>query len=278
MKQLFTVFILTITLFSCSSDDQSDAVNPDLLQRVVFFPGKSNETQWNFNAKGLLYEIRNANGDLLENFTYDSSNQVIKDTKHTDDGVITYDITYNPNHSINTINGKTYHYDAVNKHYYYEAGTTYFSCFVNNDGFLLNYTLGDSNPEHTFETNFDMNYENGNMVSYLKSDDHETTDLRIFGYDNISFNDNGNPLKMATLPVLKIKSLIDPDFFREGISSDTPVQSLSFGSENPMSYNYGMLVYPNNHIEQQDIEVFDEEHFVETFTYAKYFYQGQTIP
>ena len=50
MKKIIFLFVLAITLFSCSSDDSSFSVNPNLLQRVAFYPGQPQENRWNFNS------------------------------------------------------------------------------------------------------------------------------------------------------------------------------------------------------------------------------------
>ena len=58
MKNIFSILFIAITLFSCSDDNTSSTVNPNLLQRVDFYPGTTFEERWLFNADGLLYQIK----------------------------------------------------------------------------------------------------------------------------------------------------------------------------------------------------------------------------
>ena len=128
MKKIFTLFVLTTTLFSCSSDDSSSTVNPNLLQRVDFYPGTTSEKRWNFNAEGLLTSITNSDNEILELFVYDTNNNVIQNTKYSSGSPTeNYLITYDSNNKITNINGKNYNYSGSENRYYYTIGNETFS-------------------------------------------------------------------------------------------------------------------------------------------------------
>ena len=129
MKKNIFLFVLTITLFSCSSDDSSSSVNPNLLQRVDFYPGQPQENRWNFNSAGLLTSITDANSDLIETFVYDSNNNVVQDIKYSAGSPTeNYLITYDSSNKITNINSRSYNYSASDNRYYYTAGNETFSC------------------------------------------------------------------------------------------------------------------------------------------------------
>lgn len=272
MKKIIFLFVLATTLFSCSSDDSSSVGNPNLLKRVDFYPNKPNETRWNFNNSGLLDNITKPDGTIVEKFVYDSNNNVIKDTKYNNGSIVAdYVVTYDSANIITSINGVAYDYvySAAGSRYSYANATENFSCEINNDMLLTNYNYTNSGIEKKYETV----YTNGNMISFQRTNDG-TLDL----VRNYSFGSNlDNPLQIACLGVMKLKSLTDPEFFMDGIFSQSVVSSSSFEGSTT-HYNYGLLINSNNHLLQHDIEVYDGDTFVEYINYSKYYYQGDVTP
>ena len=94
-----------------------------------------------------------------------------------------------------------------------------------------------------------------------------------FNYGNVI-----NPLKTATIPVLKIKSILEPNYFNEGISSNNIKEQQSYAAGDPESHSFGMLFYPSNKIELLTQENFSNGLFESTLTNSYYYYQGDSLP
>ena len=276
MKKIISLFVLAITLFSCSSDDNSSVGNSSLLKRVDFYPNKPNESRWNFNNSGLLDNITKPDGTLVEKFVYDSNNNVIKDTKYNNGSIVAdYIVTYDSANIITSINGVAYDYvySAAGFRYSYSNATENFSCEINNEMLLTEYTYSNTvSPEKKYKAV----YSNNNMISFQRTN-NGTVDL-VRNYSFGSDTGNGNPLRNACLGVMKLKSLTEPEFFMDGIFSKSVVLALSFGAGNSIHYNYGLLTNSANYLSQHDIEVFDGDTFVEYINYSKYYYQGDDLP
>jgi hypothetical protein len=276
MKKIIFLFVLAATLFSCSSDDSKPVGNSNLLKRVDFYPNKPNETRWNFNISGLLDNITKPDGTLVEKFVYDSNNNVIRDTKYNNGSIVAdYVVTYDSANIITTINGQAYNYiySAAGFRYFYSNATENFNCEINNEMLLTEYTFSNTvSPEKKYEAV----YNNSNMISFQRTN-NGTVDL-VRNYSFGPDTGNGNPLRNACLGVMKLKSLTEPEFFMDGIFSKSVVLTLSFGAENSIHYNYGLLTNATNHLSQHDIEVFDGDTFVEYINYSKYYYQGDDLP
>lgn len=276
MKKLILLLIITTTLFSCSNNESNASTNQNLLQRVDFYPGTTFERRWNFNTDGLLTTITDVNGVLIEKFVYDSDNNVIQDTKY-DMGSPTenYLITYTTNNKIATINGINYSFSATENRYFYTAGNESFSCELNADGLATHYSDFFDYPgiEDDTETDFTFQYENSNMLS-MSGYGSNMTDIEVnFNYGNVS-----NPLKNATIQVLKVKSIIDPHFFNSGISSVNVKEAQRYSLLDPETHSFGILFYPSNKIELLTQEDFSSGVFETSLTNSHYYYQGDVIP
>lgn len=267
MKIFFLLFFTIISLISCDNDnDASNNSNGNLLEKVVFYPESDMEMHWLFNSDGLLYKITKADGTLLEEFIYDVNNNVIKDIILYNTTYRTYIIQYNTNNIITKINDINYNYNSSSNNYYYSKDLREFNCSLNADMLVTDFSYIDE--VNNISLSFTLEYNNGNMSLFTYALNGKINTSRNFAY-----NSTINPLLKATLPVLKLKSLTDPSFFKDGISSQSVIQSMYFGNENPLHYNFGMLVYPNNALEQLDIEVYNENIFEKIYTYAKFYYQ-----
>lgn len=272
MKKYHLLLFLVFTLFSCSNNEESISSSSILLQKVVFYRNAPNENHWNFNNNGLLDNISKPDGTLIEKFIYDANNNVIQDDKY-DNGILnmTYNIIYNSNNIITKINNVDYNYNASENKYYYTNGTQIFNCQLNNDKLVTNYSLIDNNPSGTVEDTYQMVYVNDNMTSFQKTTNSVITTLKGFSYGNTI----ENPIRSGSLAVLKLKSLIEPDFFSNGVSSKLPIETSDFGSSNPITYNYGWLFTPDEkRISMQMIEVFNGSTMINSFVYADYFYSN----
>ena len=275
MKNLFTLFIIAITISSCSNNTTSSN-NPNLLQRVDFFPGTTFENRWNFNQAGLLTTIKDANGNLIEKFIYDSNNNVIQDIKYSA-GTPTenYQITYDSSNKITVINGKQYNYSVSENRYYYVLGNETFSCELNADGLAKHYTdffnyAGEGND---IQTDYSFQYENGNLLKMSGFGSSMTDVIINFTYGNLV-----NPLKNATLPVLRIKSILDPNFFNTGICSNNIKDTKTYSPNNPKSSIYGVLIYPSGKLELLTNQSYTGSVLESSLTDSYYYYQGDVIP
>ena len=95
---------------------------------------------------------------------------------------------------------------------------------------------------------------------------------------NFDYGTVTNPLKNATLHVLKLKSIIDPHFFNTGISSNNIKEAQSYAALDPETHSFGMLFYPSNKIELLTQENFSSGVFESSLTNSHYYYQGDVIP
>lgn len=272
MEKSHLLLLLAFALFSCNNDEELTTIdNSAMLQKVIFYRNSSNENHWNFNNRGLLDKITEPDGTLIETFEYDSNNNVTKDTKYTN-GVVsmTYNITYNSNNIITKINLTDYNYDANANKYSYSNSSQTFSCQLNESKLATNYSLIENNPSGNTEVNYLMNYTSGNMNSFEKINNSVVAEFKEFTYGSTTVG--GNPLLNATLPVLKVKSLIEPDFFSNAVSSKLPIETVSFGSTNPEIQNYGWLVNKDGRLSMQSVEVFNSNSLVDSYIYADYYY------
>ncbi len=276
MKKIIFLFVLATTVLSCSSDDSSSNTNSNLLQRVDFYPGTSFEKRWLFNSDGLLTDITKADGTPLEKFTYDTDNNVVQYTKY-ENGSATenYLISYDSSNKITDINGKHYNYSASENRYYYTIGNESFSCDLNTDGIATHYLdfFDYPNEGDDILTEFSFQYENGNLLS-MSGLENTLSDVEVnFNYSNVI-----NPLKFATLPVLKIKSILEPIFFNSGISSNHTKEYESYALGDPESHSFGILINPSNKIELLSQENYSNGVLESILTNSHYYYQGDVLP
>lgn len=276
MQKIIALCVLTITLFSCSSEENSSVSNPNLLQRVDFYPGTTFEQRWNFNSEGLLTSITNADNELIELFVYDSNNNVIQDIKYNSGSPTeNYIISYNSSNRIVSINGKQYNYNVSQNRYYYTIGNESYSCSLNADGIATHYSDFFDFPDEGDDilTEFSFTYENDNMLS-MSGFGNNMSEVEV----NFNYGTVINPLKIATLQVLRIKSILEPNFFNTGISSNNIKEYQSYAVGDPETHSFGMLFYPSNKIELLTQENFSNSVFESTYTNSHYYYQGDILP
>ncbi|MFZ4680803.1 MAG: hypothetical protein ACOYLP_11605 [Flavobacterium sp.] len=275
-KKIILLFTIIITLLSCSNDDSSTTVNPNLLKRVDFYPGTTFEKRWNFNSEGLVTSITNSDNELIESFVYDANNNIVQDIKYSlGSPTENYLITYNSNNKITSINGKQYNYSVSENRYYYTAGNESFSCDLNADGIVTHYLNFSDFPDESddVQTEFSFQYENGNLMR-MSGFGTNSSDVEVnFNYSNVV-----NPLKFATLPVLKIKSILEPNFFNSGISSNNTKEYQSYALGDPESHSFGILINPSNKIELLSQENYSNGFFESILTNSHYYYQGDVLP
>jgi hypothetical protein len=268
MQSLLFLFLLPFLFLSCDNDDEKTIdSNAELLEKVVFYPESEQEVKWLFNENGLLSKITKANGTIIEEFIYDNNNNVKTDIIYNDDATFTtYTILYNSENIITKINETDYNYIASENKYFYLKGTEEFSCYINSDGLVTNSIHKNTSSNSEFLISYSLKYQNGNMMNY-HFNGNNLSEVRNFNY-----NTANNPILKAALPVFKLKSVTNPGFFKDGFSSKNISQSLSFEENTPVYFNFAMLVYPNNSVEQLDVEVYKNDVFDNIYTLAKFYY------
>lgn len=261
--KLVLLFVLASTLFSCSSDDT--AASPKIIRKVVFYHNSPNERQWNI-SNDLLTTITLADGTVIEEFVYDSSNRVVKDIKYTNGAVAsTSDITYNDDNTIKTIDGLPYTFNASSQTYAYSYGSNFtIHCQVNADKLAVDFVRTGVGAAE-----YQMTYDNGDMTSFKKTNNGTTEILKNFQFD-AEFG--SNPIFNAVIPVARVKSLTDPSFFVDCQASRNMANGFDKGAADPFYYNYGLV--PSHKLSQIGVEVLDSNNnFVEFYSFADYHYQ-----
>ncbi|WP_445453934.1 hypothetical protein [Flavobacterium sp. 25HG05S-40] len=272
MNKILTLLVLATTLFSCSSSD--DNVNTDsILQKVVFYRDSPNEKHWNIE-NGLLTNITLSDGTVVEEFVYDSQNRVINDTKYVN-GIVseTNVITYTPNNTIQSINGLPYTFNATTRTYTYSYGSDFtINCVVNADQLAVDFVRMGSNAGE-----YHMSYFNGDMTSFKKVANNTVDVVKNFDFDA---RIGANPIYASVLAVARVKSLTDPNFFIDSVTSTNIAGGYDRGTSDPNYYSYGYTSSTTNNPTHNikdfsiGIEVLDNSmNTVEFYSFAEYIHQ-----
>lgn len=274
MKKFCLLLSFVVISISCSSDSSEVTLDPNLLQRVDFYPGTSFEKRWLFNPDGLLYEITKADGTLIEEFIYDADNNVTQNIKY-ENGLPTenYLITYNSSNKITDINGKQYNYSASQNRYYYTIGFDDYSCSLNSDFLVTESHLIYDDTVDVYNTDYYCDYTLSNMNSY-RSYSWSSSEIDI----TYEFDNKINPLKNALLPVFRFKSLIDTVFFNGSLSSINNIISQAYFSVDPESHTYDYIYNSINLPLTQTRNDYSNGVFEGSLVSANYYYQGDVLP
>lgn len=278
MKNFCFIFIAFFTLLSCSNDTtEQTTIDPNLLQRIDFFPGLSIERRWVFNTDGLLKEITKSDGTLVQDFTYDNNNRLINSTVFNDNGFNqTYTFTYDNNNFVNSVNGETVNYDAGLEGYYVgNFAQNYRLTKINSEKLLVYGKTSyqdfddDGNPYEIIWDEITVNYSNNNLMSFSPNDS-----CNFFTYDS-----QINPLRNAILPICRAFSFIENSRWVDGLyfSPNNPL-SHDYCSEDPESEVYNYTYNTDNLPLIQTRDNYYLGVYENTITTAKYYYQGDVIP
>lgn len=278
MKNFCLFFIAVFTLLSCSNDttDQT-TIDPNLLQRIDFFPGLTFERRWVFNTDGLLKEITKSDGTIVQDFIYDNNNRLINSTVFNDNGFNqTYTFTYDNNNFVNSVNGETVNYNVgLDSYYVGNLSQNYRLTKINSDKLLVygktSYQDFDENgnPFEIIWNEITVNYTNNNLMSYWPNDS-----CNFFTYDSQT-----NPLRNAILPICRAFSFIENSRWVDGLyfSPNNPL-SHEYCSEDPESEVYNYTYNTDNLPLIQTRDNYYQGVYENTITSAKYYYQGDVIP
>lgn len=265
MKKIVAICLIALTLFSCSSDDNTPET-AKTLHKIVYYQDSQNQRQWNF-SNGLLTTITYADGSLAEEFTYDALNRVIKDVKFAN-GIPTETntIAYNADNTIKAVNSLPYTYNAATRTYAYSYGSNFtIDCKVNEDMLAVDFVRTGVNPGE-----YHMTYDNGKMTSFEKRSNGTTNVLKNFDFGTVNTTDLYN----VVLAVAKVKSLTDPSFFIDCPASKVNPEGFDKGPSDPFYYNYGVITNMDGSLMNVGIEVLDQNNnAVSFYSFADYYYQ-----
>jgi YD repeat-containing protein len=273
MKNLLLLLVAVVSLSSCSNDESSNSItNSTLLQRVDFFPNTSNERRWNFNQSGFLTSITKADGTLVERYVYDSNGNVIELITNENGNEASFVIQYDSNGIISKINTTDYSFNSNTRTYSYTNGDEYFSCTINDDGLFTNLIIGNSSAQNTFENNYQATYQNGNITNFSNNGTTVETLSKTFQNSTVK-----NPMLNGIKAVLKVKSLLDPTFFADGVSSKMIAENVALNNQNK-HIEAGLLINRNDNVESVTWQYFEGNTYVSAQTFAQFYYQGDVLP
>ncbi len=275
-------YILLISIFaltsSCTSDSESTTQpDPNLLQRVDFNPNTINEKRWLFDADGLLIEITKANGNVIQNFNYDSRNRLISSTIYNDSGSNeTHTFTYSNTDFVTSVDGVTLNYDATLGAYYTgDLNQSYVLTKINNDRLLVysKTAFMDEIDLGVFEeiigNELTVEFTNSNILGYFPNEQ-----CNFLSYDNKT-----NPLKNATLAICRAFSFVPESrwVFDYCVSANN-VMTHRYCLEDPESYVYHYIYNSNNLPQTQTSDSYYLGVYENTVTSINYYYQGDALP
>ncbi|MCA0348751.1 MAG: hypothetical protein R2805_12035 [Flavobacterium sp.] len=278
MKNIISLFVIIIVLVSCNNDDSTNStvINPNLLQRVDFFSGTSYEKRWCFNSNGFLEEIKDANGILLEKFVYNSNNQVIQNLIY-ENGIVTQtlNISYSSNNIISEINGNPFNYNSTENKYYDSDGLFYnYNCNLNSEFLMKSSSAINDDPDYYYEYTYNTIYIENNMFSFSSYDTNTFQEIFTF----YEFDNNVNPLKQALMPVFKVKSITNPKFYYDSLSSANNIISQGYLDVDPEYHTYDYTFNSNNLPVNQTRNDYYLDVFENSIESKHYYYQGDIIP
>lgn len=281
MKKFYILLAFTGLLLSCSNSDENaspNQPNPNLLQRVDFYPGTSVEKRWLFNTDGLLEKITKADGTVLQHYSYDSQDRLIMLETFYSDGspAETINYTYDANGIVTSANGMALTYDATTSTYTYGNTNTYYSSFTVNSEKLLTHSKsaymdddGSGNLMEVVTHEMGIGYTNNNMISYWKDDTCHS----------FTFDSKTNPLRNATLSICKTLSSFSYDPWVDvNCVSVNNIASREYCPEDPESEMFHYTYNSNNLPVIQTRDDYYLGTYEDTSTTIKYYYQGDTLP
>ncbi|CAM3291852.1 hypothetical protein FLLO111716_01370 [Flavobacterium longum] len=177
------------------------------LQKVIFYPDNpALKQEWNFNPDGLLSDIRNADGEIMRDFTYDGNHNMTVMNVYIEiwnefPPTLTY--TYDANNHITTMNGASYSYEnATNSYLFGDLSDSYKRCYLTSEGLLKNEELHYYDldlEQYVTDSGVSCGYVNGNLTVTYNTESF-MSNFTIMSWQHVTVT---NPLKAAMMPVLK---------------------------------------------------------------------------
>jgi hypothetical protein len=278
MKKFCLLLITICALSSCTSDSTSNnEPNPNLLQRVDFYPGTPNERRWIFNSDGLLDEITKADGTVIQDFTYDSDDRLTSSTLFNDSGINeTHTFTYDNNDFVASVDGVSLNFSPSLNAYYTGDLNQYYEMTEINSEKLLVYSkkaLIEEVEVGQFEESvwfkLIVSYTNNNILGFYPGEH----------CNYLTYDDKTNPLRNATLTICRAFSFVQESRWPSDYCiSANNVLTHEYCSEDPESEVFHYTYNANDLPEEQVQDSFYLGTFESTRVSAKYYYQGDVLP
>jgi hypothetical protein len=286
MKKLFCLVLLTFISISCSNSDEEetpiDTIDPTKLAKVIFYPGASNETHWNFNKNGLLKEITLKNGTILENFIYDVNKNLLNYTIL----YINYienkprainNFTYDSNNHITSYNGQDVTFNQLLNSYTVHAKNAY--GLVNTEIKLNDDLLIVDEKENYMEEvaysvqGFRSSYENHNMKSF------GSNSRELEG--NYKYDNKVNPFKQALLPICKAMGItsFENAYGKWAIGEYNSLNNVIFNDFDYFNKSGYIYEYNSNNLPiTRTSKIYNAGVLEQSILNVRYYYQGDVIP
>lgn len=267
MKKLLVLLVVGLSCISCSNEENANATAP-FLQKLITSHNTPAEKIWNFNAQGQLTSVTNAQGQTLETFGYDSMNNVVSYNQYTN-GTTTasYQFTYNTNQVVTKINDIPVNFNTTTQTYSVVLNGITKHVQLNNN---LIATAVQEQSTLNGTVSYSMMYENGNMTSYSKTSG-TTVETKNFEYQTTTAAYKTELLKLM-LPVLRVKSFVDIDFFNYGFASDYVATTIDNGNPAQLRYNVGLT--PGDRLLEFACEKFENGNLSTVEMYQQYYYSN----
>lgn len=289
MKNLISFFLLILITISCSNSDDSGAIIPIIdtskLAKVIFDPKTPYEKHWNFYTNGLLKEITNPDGTILQSFVYDAKNNLLNNTASNNNlyHIANNSFAYDINNHITLFNGNLVAYIPSTNSYLIDYNPLK---LVSED--LLNTIKIDLNNELLIKEEYANYLSSFGNYTYRGVTVEYNSNNTLNYYDGIQSNGyyshttTTNPLKYATLPICKALGLVG---FRTAgekwvngeltSSNNITITQDDYGIEkNVFSYNYNSHNLPNS----RTTKSYNANNLESTRLSILYYYQGDVIP
>lgn len=299
MKKLLLILPIFLFCFSCS-DSENDLLLPTSndsrpgpvdtridrtkLARVKFYPGTTHERIWYFYPNGLLKKIVNPDGTIIQDFFYDSRQNLTLtnfygDTYFTGSPYIAK-FKYDSANHIVAINELPVAYNAVANRYDFNIDFFSYQVHLKSDlsffaEYLMLYDTDDEgNPFLSAFGGSQIIYSDIGNVSILSQ-------INDPSYEHHLYDNHVNPLKAATDPLRKSLSIINFGAVRlkyllsEYASQNNQTRVFydweEADNDHDINYDYNVRGLPvTRRIENPQTHVFSVD--------ALYYYQGDVIP
>lgn len=285
MKKIYFICIGFAFLFAVQTvQSQND---PTKLARVV-----STYQIFNFYENGLIKEVRNIDGRLAQNFTYDANNNLTQRTITINGSTQTSTYGYDSNNRLNLIDGIPLVYNTANNSITYfspryndqplpedeDGFLTSIEWQLNNDGFPISRTDHLRSYLHNDWASYTYggHYTDGNLnAMYIDDGDRRTV------WEHVLVQ---NPLKTAfqsvcrATPLFALADGVGESFLSANFYSTFLVSNQKYYDEDPESDEF---YYELNAI-GQPVKQFRRFYYLGQYEMtrleATYYYQGDTLP
>jgi hypothetical protein len=307
MKNIFSLLILLLSIISCSAPEEETqqipagnnlrpkpeigANDPNKLSRVIFYPGTNYEEQFFFYQNGLLRKITKHDGTLIQDFIYDANKNLTLSHKISTWATYTLTFTYDSSNYITSVNLKPVTYNAASNKYIlqYEPNLPVDpecpECYDYVDRTEIDLSTERlAINEFTYYLSSDGNYSHHGIFAAYSSNNNlgYITNWNDPSGSSYSYDNHINPLKAAMLPLCRAMAVTGGSwterYMRGEFNSANNVVFNGYESADPETDEF-VIEYNSNGRPKNTIHNGYYFGVLEyTGLYAKYYYQGETIP